>query len=245
MRRIVSCLIAASSMTSPILVAGGASAEDRPATASAADKENANPCRDEVAAALKKLRSTSWFRMTTNMITENGPVSMEIDYVLPDRMHQRVTQKLTQQKSEIILVGNEAWGTDGSGWKPLGGDLTTQLKAQMYENVVEQQADVGNYACKGKATVEGREALSYKLEDEPPKDSTAPKNATFRMFYVDALTGMPVSNSLLVPGRENAPLFKATYTYPIDMKIEPPKDVAPEAAGPAPATPAGAAEPPK
>lgn len=235
----------ASSLAVMLMMAGTSFAQDKPAApgapAGASEKKNANPCRDEVAEALKKLRSASWFRMNTSMITENGPVSMEIDYVLPDRMHQTVTQKLTQQKSEIILVGNEAWGSDGTGWKPLAGELTSQLKAQMYESVVEQQTDVGEYACKGKMQLDGRDAIAYKLEDEPSKDSAAPKNATFRMFYVDALTGMPLSNALLVPGRENAPLFKATYTYPVDMKIDPPKDVA-TTGGPAPAATAAPAE---
>ena len=188
-------------------------------------KQNANPCRDEVSNALQKLRKTSWFRMNTSMITENGPVKMEIDYVLPDKMHQRVTQTLTNQTSEIVLVGDEAWANEGKGWQTLSNELTQQLKAQMYENVVEQQADIGNYACKGKATIEGRDAMAYKLEGEVLKDSTAPKNEAFRMFYVDAVTGMPLSNALLAPGREATPLFKATYAYPVDMKIEVPKDV--------------------
>jgi hypothetical protein len=56
------------------------------------------------------------------------------------------------------------------------------------------------------------------------------------MFYVDALTGLPASNVLIVSGREDKPLFKATYSFPLDIRIEPPKDVAetaPPAASPA------------
>ena len=44
-------------------------------------KPNANPCSDEVSVSLRKLRKSSWFRMDTHMITENGPTSMQIDYV--------------------------------------------------------------------------------------------------------------------------------------------------------------------
>lgn len=209
-------------------------------------KQNANPCRDEVATALKKLRSASWFRMTTNMITETGPMAMEIDYVLPDKMHQKVTQTLTNQKSEIILVGDNAWSKNGEVWQDLPNELTQQLKSQMYQNVVEQQDDVGNYSCKGRVQVSGRDALSYKLEDEPNKES-AVKNETYRMFYVDAVTGLPLSNALLAPGREKAPLFKAEYTYPIDMKIEKPANVAPAAETPPAAAPAASpsSAPPK
>jgi hypothetical protein len=194
------------------------------------NKKNANPCRDEVAAALAKLRKSSWFHMATNMITENGPTTMEVDYVLPDKMHQKVTQTLTKTTSEVILVGEKAWGNQGEGWIELPNDITQTLRSQMYDNVIQEQTDVGEYACKGKVQVEGRDALSYKLEEEPTKDSTAPKNEAYRMFFVDATTGLPVGNALLAPGREKSPLFKATYSFPLDMKIEPPKDVKPVAA---------------
>lgn len=199
----------------------------------AKEKPNANPCRDEVASALEKLRKSSWFRMDTSMITEQGPTSMQIDYVLPDKMHQKVTVVATKQKSEIILIGNDGWSRQNDeGWKVLPTDLAQQLKSQMQENVMSQQADVGNYSCKGRTQFEGKEVLSYKLEDEPTKDSTAPKNEAFRMFYVDAVTGLPVSNAMIVPGRETKPLFKVVYGYPLDMNVEPPKEAASDAAAP-------------
>ncbi len=160
------------------------------------------------------------------MITENGPTSMQIDYVLPDKMHQKVTVQATQQSSEVILIGEEGWSKVGAdGWKPLPNELIQELRSQMQENVVEHQAETGNYSCKGRTEFEGKDVFSYKLEHEPEKDSTAPKNEAFRMFYVDAVTGLPVSNALLVPGRETKPIFKAVYAYPLDIKIEPPKDV--------------------
>jgi hypothetical protein len=189
-------------------------------------KPNANPCSDEVSAALQKLRKSSWFRMDTHMITENGPTSMQIDYVLPDRMHQTVTVQTTNKTTEVILVGNQAWVKQGdAGWKLLPQQVADQLKNQMQESVVTQQTDIGSYACKGRTQLEGRDVFSYKLDSEPEKGSTAAVNQTFRMFYVDALTGLPVSNTLQVPGHEEKPIFKATYAFPIDMKIEPPKDV--------------------
>lgn len=189
-------------------------------------KKNANPCRDEVGAALSKLRKSSFFRMNTQMITENGPTSMTLDYVLPDRMYQKVTQTVSNTTSEVILVGEKAWANQGAGWQELPNDVMNTLRSQMYDNVVQEQKEIGEYACKGKVTHEGRDALSYKLEEEIAKDSVT-RNETFRMFYVDAVTGLPLGNALLAPGREAAPMFKASYSYPLDMKIEPPKDVKP------------------
>lgn len=196
-----------------------------PGAAPKSEKENANPCRDEVGQALSKLRKSSWFRMNTTMITEVGPTAMVVDYVLPDRMYQKVTETLTNKTSEVILVGEQAWANQGGGWTELPNGVMNDLRTQLYESVLKEQEHVGNYACKGRVQLDGRDALSYKLEDEPTKDSTAPRNETYRMFYVDAVTGLPIGNSLMSPGREKTPLFKATYTFPLDLKVEPPKDV--------------------
>lgn len=188
------------------------------------EKKNPNPCRDEVSAALRKLRNSSWFRMETSMLTEKGPMKMDVAYVLPDRMHQKVTVQLSGEVTEIILVGDKAWSKQGKAdWHPVHEEVTQQLRAQMHETVVEQQEDVGNYACKGRMTFANRDVFAYKLEDEGTKDSEAPRNEAFRMFYVDAITGMPVSNALVVPGRESKPLFEARYSFPIDLTIQPPK----------------------
>lgn len=205
------------------------------------EKENANPCRDEVSTALQKLRKSSWFRMETSMITENGPTSMTIDYVLPDRMHQKVTVTATNAVQETILVGKTAWSSEGKGWQVLPDDITTQIISQVRENVLDQQGDVGNYSCKGKTKFEGKDVMSYKLEDEAPKDSKAPKNEAYRMFYVDATTGLPVSNAIVSPGREEKPLFKTSYSYPLDLKIDAPKDIVAAPTAEAAPTPAPSA----
>ncbi len=234
MRRIVFAVTVIAALASP------ASAQVPTPGAAPGAKPNANPCSDEVAAALKKLRNSSWFRMNTHMITENGPTAMQIDYLLPDRMHQTVTVKLTNKTTELILVGNNAWSKqDGSGWRPVPQQVAAQLREQMDNSVVKQQTDVGNYACKGRTQIDGRDVLSYKLESEPEKGQSSGINQAFRMFYVDALTGLPASNALLAPGHEDKPIFKTTYSFPIDMKIEPPKDVLPDkGAGPPDAAPA-------
>lgn len=205
----------------------------------APEKPNANPCSDEVSAALQKLRKSSWFRMNTQMITENGPTSMQIDYVLPDRMHQTVTVKLTNQTTELILVGDHAWSKQDGGWKPVPQQIAAQLREQMDDTVVKQQTDVGSYACKGRTQIDGRDVLSYKLDSEPEKDSSSPQNQAFRMFYVDALTGLPASNALLAPGHEDKPIFKTTYSFPMDLKIEPPKDLLPDKSPEPTVTPPG------
>ncbi|WP_045836154.1 hypothetical protein [Hyphomicrobium sp. 99] len=229
MRRIALALVTVAALSGP------AFAQAPTPEAAPKAKPNANPCADEVSAALQKLRKSSWFRMDTRMLTENGPTEMQVDYVLPDRMHQKVTAKLTDKTTELILVGNEAWSKqDETGWHALPRQVANQIKDQMQESVLTQQTDVGSYACKGRTQFEGRDALSYRLDNEPEKGSTADPNQAYRMFYVDPLTGLPVSNTILAPGHEDKPIFKTTYSFPLDMKIDPPKDVV--AAPPAPQT---------
>lgn len=244
MRRLMTFLIAAAAFGTAAFETTGFgtqafAADQPPATPAAADnaKQNANPCRDEVSAALQKLRKSSWFRMESNMLTENGPTTLEVDYILPDKMHQKTVVVATKQTSEMILIGKQAWQNEGNGWDVVPESVAQQYVAQMYENVIETQVDVGNYACKGRMKIEGRDVMGYKLEDEPVKDSQAPKNEAFRMFFVDAVTGLPSSNELVTPGREGKPFFKTSYSYPIDIKIEAPKDVKPAAAAAPAATP--------
>ncbi len=197
------------------------------------EKPNANPCRDEVAAALKKLRNASWFRMDTTMLTEKGFTDMQVDYVLPDRMHQKVTVPAINEKSEVILVGDKAWSKQGEGdWVEITAELTQNIKGQMQEQVVAHQEEIGNYSCKGRTNLDGRDVMSYKLEEELRKDSATPRNDAFRMFYVDAVTGFPVSNAIVVEGRDGKPIFKTNFSFPIDMKIEAPAKVAPAAPAP-------------
>lgn len=222
MRRLTGSLITAIAVS--VVTVAPVVAQTPPTPPTGGKKDNANPCRDEVATALRKLRNSSWFRMETSMLTEKGPTSMDISYVLPDRMHQKVTVKLTGDVTEVILVGGKAWSKvgDAKKWQPVQDEVTQQLRAQMQETVVEQQDDVGNYSCKGRMEFKGRDVFAYKLQDEGSKDSTAPKNEAFRLFYVDAITGLPVSNALVLPGREDKPLFEARYSFPLDLTIKPP-----------------------
>lgn len=231
--------LAALALLSVLIAAPAIAQQDKPA-----DKPNANPCADEVAAALQKLRNSSWFRMESRMITENGLTDMTVDYVLPDRMHQKVTvvgQPVTQ---EVILIGEQSWSNEGEGWRVLPKDITDQLITQMKDNVLTEQKEVGKYACKGRMQLDGKDVMAYKLEDEPPEDSKGTKNEAFRMFYVDSMTGLPVLNAIVSPGREDKPLFKTSYSFPIDLKVEAPKDAKPlEAPAAAPAAEAAPAAP--
>jgi hypothetical protein len=189
-------------------------------------------CKDEVAAALDRQRKASSFRMQTTMLSQDGPVNMTVDYVLPDRMHQVVSLAKDPKPVETILVGNQSWSRQGDGpWTLLRPETTTQLADQMKDTVSEDEAKLGDFECLGKQAVSGKDLLAYQGENEDPNEKKDPaaKNApkapdrAIRVIYVDPTTGLPMRSVFGRANKLEKPIFEATYSYPIDIKIDPPK----------------------
>lgn len=182
-------------------------------------------CKDEVAAAFEKQRKLSGFRMETNMVSEEGPVKMTVDYLLPDRMHQTVVTVTTKKQTETILVGNKAWTTTGNGWTELPAEAVAEIVEQVKATVVNPPKEIADYGCAGKMPFEGEQYFAYKASASGEKaNAKDASNATgpSRYFYVDPTTGLPAASVFALPGREDKPFFKTVYSYPVDLKIEPP-----------------------
>jgi len=189
-------------------------------------------CKDEVAAALGRQRKASSFRMQTTMLSQDGPVNMTVDYVLPDRMHQVVSLDKDPNPVETILIGNQSWSRQGAGpWTLLQPETTGQLAEQMKDTVSEDEAKLGDFECLGKQAVSGKDLLAYQGENEDPNEKKDPaaKNApkepdrAIRVIYVDPTTGLPMRSVFGRANKLDKPIFEANYSYPIDIKIEPPK----------------------
>ena len=189
-------------------------------------------CKDEVAAALERQRKASSFRMQTTMLSQDGPVSMTVDYVLPDRMHQFVTVLKDPKPVETVLIGKQAWSRQGDGpWQMLQQETANQLAEQMKDTVSEDGAKLGDFECLGKQAVAGKDFLAYQGENEDPnqkKDPAAqnlPKepDRPIRIIYVDPTTGLPMRSVFGRANKLEKPIFEATYSYPIDIKVEAPK----------------------
>ncbi len=187
-------------------------------------------CTDEVASALERQRKSSGFRMQTNMITEQGPVDMTVEYVLPDRMRQIVKSAIDPVPIETVLVGNYAWShREGEPWTPLNPKLTSDLITQLEETLGDDPGELGEFECLGKKPVDGTEMLAYQGENNPggPKDLSEKKppklpDRPVRIIYVDPTTGLPMHSIFARANQLDKPIFEATYTYPVDLKIEAP-----------------------
>lgn len=184
-------------------------------------------CKDEVASALERQRKSSAFRMETKMLSEQGLVDMTVDYVLPDRMRQVISSTADPEPVETVLVGNFAWSRrKGEPWTPLNPQLTSALIRQLGETLGDEAGAIGDFECLGKKPVDGRDMLAYQGENEKPgSKEKSPKlpNRPVRIIYVDPITGLPMRSVFARADKLDKPIFQATYSYPIDLKIEAPK----------------------
>jgi hypothetical protein len=193
-------------------------------------------CKDEVLGALDKQRKAASFRMETNMVSEQGPVKMTVDYMRPDKMRQVVTVAVDPKPVETILVGSKAWSKDGDVWKELGIDVTKDMVAQLDETFGDESGTIGTVGCLGSTAIDGQELVAYRIENDAqtgPEDRSPDTKAKakaaladearpLRMFYVDPKTGLPMRSVFARANKLDKPIFKAIYTYPADIKIDVP-----------------------
>jgi hypothetical protein len=190
-------------------------------------------CKDEVSAALERQRKSSGFRMQTVMLSQDGVVNMTVDYVLPDRMHQTLSSVKDPTPVETILVGKQAWSRQAGPWTPLQPETANQLVEQMKATVGEDEAQLTAFDCLGKQPLAGKDVLAYQGENLDPnekkdaaaaaKDTPKAPDRPVRIIYVDPTTGLPIRSVFGRANKLEKPIFEANYSYPIDIKIEPPK----------------------
>ena len=199
-------------------------------------------CTRELHQAFTRQSNSDMVRKEMNLIGEQGPFKMLIEYVKPDRMRQVVTTLIEPDKAtETVLVGKEAWGRTPQGWKPLDPSTTEQLINFFKSTLADVPANVGVFECMGAETIEGRKVRAYKgVDEEKPETpeqieakkrgetpSEAPKNEAVRVIYLDIETGLPARIIFAREGMLDKPIFKEVYSYPTDLKIEKPTDVKP------------------
>jgi hypothetical protein len=190
-------------------------------------------CKDEVASALERQRKTSGFRMQTKMLSEQGLVNMQVDYMLPDRMRQVITSTTEPKPVETVVIGKDAWSRlEGEQWRPLHPQIADALAAQMQETLGDDPGTLGDFECLGKQAVADKNLLAYQGENvEPgPKDlspgqAEKPKlpDRPVRVIFVDPTTGLPMRSIFARADKLDKPIFEAIYSYPADIKVDAPQ----------------------
>jgi len=170
-------------------------------------------CKDAVAAAFTKQRTSRAFSMDAQIKAENGPVRITVEYIPPDRMRQTIIAP-GQTPLETVLVGTRAWSQQGGRWEELAPAIAQTIIAQVRDAVVEPPKDVGEFECLDKATIDGKEYLAYRSIEKKP-DATV-----HRKVYVDPQTGLPAINIVAEDKPGGEVLFNGVYAYPTDLVID-------------------------
>ena len=193
-------------------------------------------CTSEVNDAFAKLRRSSAFAMETKISNEQGTLSMSNDYVLPDRMHQRVSMSSGGPGAmEMILVGSKAWSNQGQGWAEVPEKFASTIAKQMKETVVEPPKETSEFTCLGDVEFEGKTFAAYQAKraaaapdakkDAAKKDAASPAAATANVqtVYIDKKTGVPARNIVTPEHDPKKRLFDGTFALKDGLKIEAPK----------------------
>lgn len=182
----------------------------------------AEDCRGAVEAAFAKQRTQKGFRFVAEMPATEGATRMTIDYVLPDRMHQKVEAPGQPAPVETIAISRWAWGTQGGGWEELQPQFAQSIVAHVGETLVNPPKMTATFACLGTVKRDGVDLVGYRAGT--PQDASGDPTAKplARTIFVDPVTGLPVRNVVELVDGSAAPVFDGRYSYPADMKIEAP-----------------------
>ncbi|MBY0558770.1 hypothetical protein [Hyphomicrobium sp.] len=189
-------------------------------------------CREQVDAAFAKLRAAKSFRFETTITNAEGSLKMSSDYVLPDRMHQKVVLGKDGVPMEMIVVGKRAWSNQGAGWVELPEAFSNTVANQIKETVTDAPKAATDYKCAGDKEFEGKTYAVYQgvlatplpadAKDKGPRVS-AVSVPNQQSVYVDKATGLPARNIVAPVTEPDKRLFDGTFVVGENIAIEPPK----------------------
>jgi len=178
-------------------------------------------CREAVATAFNKQRSSRAFTMASQLKAEMGPVEIKVEYQPPDRMRQTIVAP-NQAPLETVLFGNRAYSRQGAAaWEELMPAVAQTIIAQVRAAVVDPPKDVGNFDCLGTTSLDGRDYLTYRsVEKQADAGAATGAPMVHRTIYVDPKTGLPAVNIVAGDPPSSEVIFKGVYDYPASLEIE-------------------------
>jgi len=164
--------------------------------------------------------------METKITNPQGTLTMSNDYVLPDRMHQKVqmSTETLPGTMEMIRVGDKAWSNQGNaGWAELPPKFVEAIVTQMKETVTEPPKDESTFECLGDVTFEGKTYAAYRTQRRTEGAADTKASETIQTVYIDKTLGVPVRNVVTAESEPDKRLFDGTFSLRDGLKIEPPK----------------------
>jgi hypothetical protein len=193
-------------------------------------------CRDEVAAAFERLRTSSrpYRKETTTVVSVpgyEGTFHQLAEFLPPDRMRLKSNGLDGYGWFETILVGETMWTNELTflgfllpwGWQVTGvGPLL--LSGDLDHDVMAIPA--APFACLGTVELSGATYIGYRARS----DETKPQQMAlqkmlpheWRTVFVDPQSRLPAFDLVTPENELDSPRNKVRYTYPNDITIEPP-----------------------
>lgn len=181
-------------------------------------------CKAEVDGAFAKLRETKSFRLTTKISNPQGNLNMQVDYNLPDRMHQRVKLGDSPAEMETIAIGEKVWSNQGQGWAEVPKNFADEIAKQLKASVAEPSKSKVDYQCLGDKEFEGKTYVAYSatLPMEEQAKNEGPAKANVQTLYIDKASGMPARNVVANAGAPDKFVFDGTFSKPDGIDIKEP-----------------------
>lgn len=181
-------------------------------------------CKQEVDGAFAKLREAKTFRMVSKIVNPQGTLNIKVDYMLPDRMHQRVRMGDSPAEMETIAVGTKVWSNQGQGWAEVPENFAGEIVKQIQQAVAAPSQSKLEYKCLGDTEFEGKTYAAYSTTLPPAEQvkSEAPAKPNQQTLYVDKSSGLPARNIVTAEGAPDQRLFDGTFSTPDDIEIKEP-----------------------
>ena len=226
----------------------GTSAGTEPKTSESAQEQRAAAradCRDEVAAAFERLRTSGRpYREETTVTTDRGTSDETAEFVPPDQM------RLSHDSGWIvheyyIRIGHRAW----ANWSPFPWGWSEeypdprfmQMHTASNEFTVMPNVPPLVYECLGRVDFEGMAYVGYRARHKNAIMVMVPHNGAlsetrereldrkldqmpqeWRTVFVAPQSALPAYELVAQENRLGNPSLKVRYTYPQDIDIEPP-----------------------
>lgn len=181
-------------------------------------------CKEDVDNAFIKLRETKSFRLTTKIVNPQGTLNMQVDYVLPDRMHQRVRLGDSPAEMETVAIGEKVWSNQGQGWAEVPKNFADEIAKQLKQSVAEPSKSKIDYTCLGDTTFEGKPYTAFQAKLPAPEQvkSDAPAKENVQTLYVDKTSGLPARNVVAGVDAPDKFVFDGTFSTPFGIDIKEP-----------------------
>lgn len=183
------------------------------AAALAATPVLADPCVDEIKAAMGKAMTSGPIRMEST-ISGATEMTMKGEIVPPANMHAVVDT--AGQVIEMTILDGKAWMNMAGAWMELPAAAAAQMTAGFNMANTDALDAMTEPQCMGATNIDGRNLLAYSW------NLVAEGNPTTNRVFVDPANGAPVRTETDVTAGGTVTNVVVTYTYDPAVTISAP-----------------------